>query len=234
LRAKPWSNITEIVRESGRILRAEPPRQDVHVRKPTRKTVRKHLGRMLLEGKVWNIRFRYILMEDVYGKSYELDSLVRKVLCQNAMEDVNYAFVHNTAGCYLTTQPALPSELVVATALHQQEAVRFARELFWLEELVILALRHGRLSRKALSKKGIDFTLLSRGLKRSFGNTELILLTFALNPPELLNFLETPSGQALAKKSLEEKRDDILRKARMQPYSKRQLGLITSFSYDSL
>ena len=112
--------------------------------------------------------------------------------------------------------------------------MRFAKELFWLEDMVILALRHGRLSRKALSKKGIDFTLLSKGLKRSFGNTELILLTFALNPPELLNFLETASGQALAKKSLEEKRDDILRKARMQPYSKRQLGLITSFSYDSL
>jgi hypothetical protein len=237
LRAKPWSNVTEIVRESSRILREEPLRQDVAVQKPTRKTVLKHLRQMEgdptigRESKVWKIRHRYILMEDVVGKSYELHRLVSRVLGRGELEDVNYSFVHNTAGCYLATQPTHPHDFVVAGSLHLLGAIRFAKELFWLEDLVAFAIEYRHLSRRVLSRKKINFARLSRGLKDSFGDTEVIMLAFAVKLPELLNFLKTPSGQALASRILEEKREDILRKARKGPFSKEELGLLQSYSW---
>jgi hypothetical protein len=235
LRAKPYSNVTEIVAEAGKILREEPPRQDVAVQKPTRKTVRKHLRRMLREDQAWGfktgIKTRYILKEDLYGKSYELNSLIEKILRKGELEDVNYSIVHNTAGCYLATQPSHPHDFVVAGSLHLLEAIRFAKELFWLEDLVAMAIEYRHLSRKVLSKKEIDFASLSEGLKDLFGDTEVIVLAVAVKLPELINFLKTPSGQALASRILEGKRQDILRKARRGPFSKEDLGLIHSYSW---
>lgn len=236
LRRKPWSNISEIVRELESI-RKERVKLDLPEGKPTRKTVLKHLRRMEgdptigRESKVWKIRHRYILMEDVVGKSYELHRLVGKILRKGELENVNYSFVHNTAGCYLATQPSHPHDFVVAGSLHLLGAIRFAKELFWLEDLVAFAIEYRHLSRRALSRKKINFARLSQGLKDSFGDTEVIVLAFAVKLPELLNFLNTPSGQALASRILEEKREDILRKARKGPFSKEELGLIHSYSW---
>jgi len=234
LRRKPWSKNIEIVRELENIGKEERVKLGLPEGKPQRVTVRKHLKVMLKAGKVWRIRSRYILMENVLGKSYELNRLVKEVLDKDELEDVNYAFVHNTAGCYLATQPAHPNDFVVAGSLHLQEAIRFAKELFWLEDLVALALRRRHLPRRVLSKKEINFVQLNQGLKRSFGDTELIVLAFAVKLPELLNFLSTPSGQALAGKILEEKRKAILQKARRGSYSREELGLIHSYSWQQL
>jgi hypothetical protein len=110
-------------------------------------------------------------------------------------------------------------------------AIRFAKELFWLEDLVAMAIEYGHLSRKVLSKKEIDFASLSEGLKDLFGDTEVIVLAVAVKLPELINFLKTPSGQALASRILEGKHEDILRKARTGPFSKEDLGLIHSYSW---
>jgi hypothetical protein len=183
------------------------------------------------EGKVWKIRHRYILMEDVVGKSYELHRHVRSVLDRGDLEDANYAFVHNAAGCYLATQPPAPIDFAFAGSFHLQEALRFAKGLFWLEDMIALALKRGHLSRRVLSGKEINFARLNQGLKHSFGDTELIVLAFAVNLSELLNFLATASGQALATRILEEKRDAILQKARSGTYSKEDMGLIHSYSW---
>ena len=56
-------------------------------------------------------------------------------------------------------------------------------------------------------------------------------IALALNLVELLNFLKTPAGQALAGRMLEERRDAILREAKLRPYSKRNIGLVHPFSY---
>jgi len=67
-------------------------------------------------------------MENVLGKSHELNRLVSKVICQvldhSRMENVDYAFVHSTAGCYLAFHPASANDPVLAMTLRQQEAVR--------------------------------------------------------------------------------------------------------------
>jgi hypothetical protein len=234
LRRKPWSNISEIVRELENIGKEDRVKLGLPKGKPQRDTVRKHLRRMEAKGKVWKIRHGHILMEDVVGKSYELHRRVSGVLSgvlrQGELEDVNYALAQNTAGCYLATQPAGPIDFAFAGSFHLQEALRFAKGLFWLEDMVALAIRRGHLSRRVLRKE-INFARLNEGLKRSFGNTELIVLAFAVNLSGLLSFLATASGQAQATRILEQKRDAILQKARSGTYSKEDMGLIHSYSW---
>jgi hypothetical protein len=233
LRRKPWSRNIEIVRELENVGQEERVKLGIPEGKPQRVTVRKHLNLMLEAGKVWRIRGRYILMEDVVGKSIELHRRVRSVLGRGDLEDVNYAFVHNAAGCYLATEPAAPTDFAFAGTFHIQEALRFAKGLFWLEDMVALAIKRGRLPREVLSRKEMDFARLNQGLKRSFGDTQLMVLSFAVNLPQLLNFLNTPSGQAYAGGILEEKREAILEKARTGTYSKEDMGLIHSYSWQT-
>jgi hypothetical protein len=240
LRAIPWSNITEITNELNRIRREQDINRERKLSKgaTTRKTVRKHLKRMVRQGKTMKHIGLYGPAASVSGPSYKLNALVRRTLSRalrsKKVLELNFRFANDVAACYLATRPSLPRNLEIPTAVFELQAVRFARQMFWLEEIVSDALRRGHLSKEVCSGGKIDPDLLRRGLKRSFADTKLLVLLFALDLRQLLAYLKTPAGEAMAKRLLEDKWKSIEENSRNELlFSEDDKRLISWLSYDS-
>lgn len=65
------------------------------------------------------------------------------------------------------------------------------------------AISVGELSRNVYSKDKLDVKLVKEGLLGYFGDSKLVVLSFALSPPRLLEFLTNYPGRALVSARLE-------------------------------
>ncbi len=175
---------------------------------------------------------RYVLTESLSGPSYALNRKVEHSLRNDPIEELDFAFVSNVAGCYMITNPELSKGRGVVSGLWEREAIRFARGLFGLETLVTYALKQGYLSNKVRRKSGIDMAALREGLKRSLHDLEFFILSFAVDVPQLLSYLFTPSGEMMANRILDRKWDAIIERAKVYGLSDDEKGLIASYSFE--
>jgi len=230
VRQIPSSTVAEITQRANQ-LKEQLHSEELPVGKLQPKIVRKHLAR-LREGEGLKMGSRYILTESLVGPSYDLNRKVEHSLRNDRFEELDFAFVSNVAGCYMITSPELSKGRGVVTGLWEREAIRFARGLFGLETLVTYALKQGHLSDKVQRKSGIDMVALREGLKRSLHDLDFFILSFAVDVPQLLSYLSTPSGEMLANRVLGGKWDAIMERAKVNGLPDDEKGLIASYSYE--
>jgi hypothetical protein len=167
-----------------------------------RKIVRKHLKQLLKKKRVLRTGKRYVMFEALFGPSQEFHKKVNSLLRSDHIAPLDFVFGHNAAASYLTTMPELSKGRRAVTELWEQEAVRFAKGLFGLRTLVVYAIKRGYISSKIRSQSGIDVAALREGLKRSLDDLELFILSFAVDVPQLLNYLSTHAGEKLVSRIL--------------------------------
>jgi len=219
LRQLPWSTVPELTRRANE-LKEQSSRDDLPAGRLQPRIVRKHLDRLhenkaVLIYNMENMNSRqYVLMESLAGPSYHLHKKVKSSLRNDQFAELDFRFVENVAASHMMTRPKMSKGREVVSELWEHEAVRFLKGLFGLETLVMYAVRQGHISGKIRSKSGIDMDALREGLKRSLGDLELFILSFAVDIPELLSYLSTPIGERFARHILDRKWDTIMEQAK--------------------
>jgi len=169
----------------------------------SRDTVRKHLYAMLSDGEVEKIGQGYFVRQSPVSvePNKAVTQLLSDSLSRNSFEEWRSPLAHNVASCRIASDPAWSHhELADLFAVQTR---RFTRSLFWLDDILEDAIVRERLSDDVYSERmgarnSIDMDLLEKGWKSYFGNTKLFSVTFAISPPEFLNFLKSPIGHNLA------------------------------------
>jgi hypothetical protein len=213
LRQSFSSNITDLTKKANE-LKEQSPSRDLPAGKLQRKIVSLHLKRLVKEKKVLVSSREYVLLESLAGPSYRLHKKVRSLLHDNQFAELDFRFVENVAGSYMITRPETSKEHQVVSGLWEQEAVRFLRGLFGLDALITYAVKQGHIPSNIRSRSGIDMAALREGLKRSLGNLELFILSFAVDIPELLSYISTPVGERFARHILDREWDTIMEQAK--------------------
>jgi hypothetical protein len=190
--------------------------------KPTRKKVGEHLNALWADPKesVARVGGGYYLID---SSSTRLNASVRKFVRKKNLVEWNISPARNLAGCYTITDPAKSHYLFFD--LFQQQVKEFIFESrYWLEDILEHMLRHKLVSSEVYSKEnGLDKKMLREGWQRCFGNTRLLVLAYAVSPPDFLDYLMSPHGNSWATNFLEKKWDSIMNEAARRPRS--ELGM---------
>jgi len=227
-----WSAILEIVRENrglnlSEISRLLPKKReqilesrDVTVspqlkkkllagKIDLRKTVRKHLNRMYVEGYVSLVNGRYYARETPESK--ELIRSVNGTLSKVEPQTWSYPLAEDVAifRAYVDPTPADPHRFDAFFADAESE---FRKGLFSLEWLLVDAIGTGDLSARFYdaSRKSLNMRLLMEGWDAHFDPTKVLAWTFAIDPSKLLELIRTPRGQQWTKGILEANWERIL------------------------
>jgi hypothetical protein len=166
----------------------------------SRKTVRKHLHKMLSMGLVTRIGLRHYTQEK--RQSTELTQSVDDLLKTGTAFNWSYPLAHNVAIYRIAIDPEKNRHRF--DDFTNSLAPMFTETLFFLNYIVQDAIGSGYVSERGYNERtgSISFNILTDGLNKYFADTELCAITFAFSPPKLVEFLRTPIGQDLAKKLL--------------------------------
>jgi hypothetical protein len=179
-----------------------------------RRIVREHLWNLQEQEKVTQVGAGYFLAG---VSSAELNELVKKMVREGSIVQWNIRFDRNVAGCYTFVDPE--KKLHVFDDLFFERAKEFLEGGFWLDEILVYAIRNGLVSRRVHShgKKTIDKRLLRKGWESCFGDTRVLIFAYAISPPRFLHYLLSPRGIAWATRFLENRWDSIMREVAERP-----------------
>ena len=216
--ANPGLNVSQIARKLAQF---KPSERTLTIGKEPRITVRKHLNAMLKDREVARFAGVYFLSG---GYSTELNNWVKTVLRRNFIADCNIPFAPNVAGCYLVSDPDFSHNPLIG--LFEPLVERFAKSCFWLEDILTYAIGGGLMSARVYSNENgmIDKKKLMQGWNRCFGNTRLIVLAYAISPPELLSYITSDRGQSWATDILGQKWEAIVQAAKRRRSKLRALA----------
>jgi len=176
--------------------------------RPTRKTVSKHLKELQLVGQVVPVGGLYLSSEKYIEKhANAFNQNVRQLLSSEKPENWNFLPAGSVAGCYIFSDPT-GAHYRFQDLLHWQQD-RFRDSLFWFDEILRYAISIGALSTETYSNHNLDMRLLKKGWGACFGEARLVVLAFAINPHELMEFLKTPVGRNLVNVRLEQSWNEI-------------------------
>jgi len=176
--------------------------------KPTRKKVGEHVYALWADPKesVARVGGGYYFVD---SSSTRLNASVRQVLRKENWVDWNISPARNLAGCYTATDPPTSHHLFID--LFKQQVKGFISGGYWLNDILAYMIRYKLISTEVYSKgNGIDKRLLREGWERCFGNTRLLLLAYAISPPDFLEYLMSRHGASWATNVLEKKWDSIM------------------------
>ena len=183
----------------------------------TRRIVRNHLVKLQDKGRVEQIGGGFFLAG---ASSAELNESVVKAVRRNAITPWDIPFVRNVAGCYCLVNPG--KDLNVFHDLFRARVYEFRESGFWLQEILVHAIRYGFLSRRVYSKKErrINRRLLRKGWERCFGDAKLLFFAYAISPPDFLRYLSSPRGISWAERIVETMWDSIMDEVNRNPVSR--------------
>ena len=185
--------------------------------KPTRKTVQKHLDKMIDRGMVERLPRGYVLTSmHLPEVSAELNRSVRKLLSNGNLEDRNITYAGDAVACYVTSDPIWSHERLKALIKLQIDTL--TDSLFWLDDILKCALVEEYLQPKMYSRQDrkINNSMLRKGWGEYFGNNNLLVFSVANSPPKLLEFLTSRNGNALVTEYLENRWDKIVKSTELQ------------------
>lgn len=166
-----------------------------------RKTVRKHLTRLYVEGYVRLTDGRFRLRETPESK--EFIQSVNKTI--SSVEPKNWSFpLAEDVAIYRTyLDPPTPDPYRL-DGFFADELVEFKNTLFFFERLLVDAIGSSHLKPRFYdaSKKTLNMRLLRNGWVSHFGGTNVMIWLFAIDPMKFLELVETPRGQLWAKELL--------------------------------
>jgi len=194
--------------------------------KPTRKIVGNHLNAMCgdPEKAVARVGGGYYIVD---SSSTQLNASVRKVLRKKNWFDWNISFARNLAGCYTITDPAKSHHLFID--LFEQQVKRFHGSGYWLKDILAYMIRYNLISSEVYSKEnGLDKKMLREGWERCFGNTRLLVLAYAVSPPDFLEYLMSRHGASWVTKVLEKRWDSIMGEVAKRPRSEHDIAALSS------
>jgi hypothetical protein len=177
-----------------------------------RKTVRKHLNRMLVHGQVRLLAGRYYPRE--YSESKKLVELVNRTMSSVEPQNWSFPLAEDVAICRSYVAPARYRNRFDDFFAPQQW--EFKNSLFFLGQLLEDALGKGHLSTEFYNPadNSLNLRLLRDGWKVHFENTTLLISTFAISPSKLLELIQTADGQRWTKELLAVNGVRILAKGR--------------------
>ena len=230
-------NIVEITAKLGELLtpeyrqrlEASAPKRGWKMPKgkPTRKIVGDHLNAMCTDHRtnVAKIGGGYYIVD---SSSSQLNASVREVLQQKKnLVDWNISLARNLAGCYTVTDPAKSHGLFFD--LFQQRVNEFIERGYWLKDILAYMIRYDLISSEVYSKQnGLDRKMLREGWKRCFGNTRLLVLAYAVSPPDFLEYMMSPHGNSWATNFLDKKWDSIMNKVKKRPRSEFEMAALSA------
>jgi len=223
-RQLPWSTVPELTQRANE-LKEQSSDVDLPPGKLQPSTVRNHLEdlydqKLVLINNMESINSRqYVLVESLAPPSYNLHRKVNSSLRNDRFASLDFRRAENVAVSDMMTKPEFSKGRDVVSGLWEREAVRFQEGLFGLETLVMYAAKLGHISSKIRSKSGFDMDALREGLKRSLGDLELFILSFAVDVPQLISYLSTPAGEKHATGILESHWGTIMKQARLSPFT---------------
>lgn len=194
----------------------------------TRKTIRNHLKDMMKFGQVVRFGDRYVLLRPPLPirESTRLTNSVTLAVHGKLMHQRYYLMAPDVAGYFIVGDIDLSQGgFGNFFASHSRE---FEKDIFWLDKILAYGISHKYFPKDLYlqTTNSFDMTLLRRGWKRCFEDSKLLLFVFALSPAELLNFLTTPVGSALAARYLKERWGAILTEAESESKLLKELGTI--------
>ena len=177
-----------------------------------RKTVRKHLTRMLAHGQVRLISGRYYPREP--SESKELIRSVDQTL--SSVEPQNWSFPMAEDVAVYRTYVAPASNRFRFDAFFADHGSEFKNSLFFLQRILEDAIGSGHLSTKFydLATNSLNMRLLREGWNAHFADTKLLIWAFAINQSKFLEFIETPSGKQWVMELLAANGERILARGR--------------------
>ena len=200
--------------------------------KPTLKTVAEHLNALWAYPKesVARVVGGYYFID---SSSTRLNASVRKSVRKKNLVEWNISVARNLAGCYTITDPAKSHYLFFE--LFQQQVKEFRESGYWLKDILEHMLRYKLVSSEVYSKEnGLDKKMLREGWERCFGNTRLLVLAYAVSPPDFLEYLMSPHGTSWATHFLEKKWDSIMNEIAKRPRSELGIAALSSIRQAAL
>ena len=178
--------------------------------KPTRKTVSKHLAELITEEHIALVGGGYVSTSHYVKKhAAELNDSVIRLLKSGRFQVWNPMYAPAAAASYFMTKP-INRSWIVQDFLHLLNEP-FKNSLFWLDEILRHEISYGNLSPNAFSKTQLNAELISAAWRKHFGKTKLVVVAFAINPKEFLNFITSSPGRELAARHLERSWPDIVK-----------------------
>jgi hypothetical protein len=175
---------------------------------PTRKKVGEHVNALWAdpEESVAKVGGRYYVVD---SSSTELNASVRRVLRKKNLIDWNISLARNLAGCYTATDPAKSHNPF--HRLFEEQVKRFIESGYWLDDILAYMITNNLISSEVYSKEnGINKKMLREGWESCFRNTRLLLLAYAISPPDFLEYMMSRHGISWATNILEKKWDSIM------------------------
>jgi hypothetical protein len=225
IREKPGLNATEIIKTipkmrnewfnlKGHDAKTKELAHKFPKETPSRKTIYKHLKELLYLGRIEFVSGGYVAtFKRIEQISPKFNKQVHKLLSEDIQDYWYTGHAGEVAACYISSDPQYSFRNY--QDLLNVQVSKFQDSLFWFEDLLENSIISGNLSTNVYSKKRkkINSKILLEGLHKYFNESKLFTFTIAIKPPELLEFLNSKTGQALALDILEEKWDDIIKKA---------------------
>jgi hypothetical protein len=224
LRHSPSLNIAQIARKVPELRNEwaklvnypEDIKKEVLKGNPQRSTVRKHVQELVNTGEIELVMGKYVptwMRTEVADK---LNQPVRDLLSTGYLENRNFTHAMDVAACYVSSDPKESHEQFYH--LWKTQIDRFGDSLFWLDDIVKWAMVNDCVSPQVYSEKRglIKMDKLIEGLRRYFGQNRLFVLSMAISPPKLFEFLEDPVGKALATQYLKREWQNILNGVKLQ------------------
>jgi hypothetical protein len=182
----------------------------------TRKTIRNHLKDMMKLRQVAKFSDRYVLLRPPLPlrTSTRLTDSVTLAVDGKLMHQRHYLMAPDVAGYFIVGDIDLSKGgFGDFFASHSRE---FEKDMFWLDKILAYGVTHKYFPEGLYSQTtdSFDIKLLRKGWKRCFEDSKLLLFVFAISPAELLDFLTTPVGRAMAARYLKERWGQILTEAR--------------------
>jgi len=193
--------------------------------KPTRKKVGEHVNALWADPKesVARVGGGYYLID---SSSTRLNASVRKFVRKKNLVEWNISPARNLAGCYTVTDPAKSHYLFID--LFKQHVKRFIGSRYWLKDILAYMIRYNLISSEVYSKEnGLDKKMLREGWERCFGNTRLLVLAYAMSPPDFLEYLMSPHGTSWATNVLDKKWDSIMNEVAKKPRSELDIAALS-------
>jgi hypothetical protein len=184
---------------------------------PQRKTITQHLDDMLNQGEIELVRNGYVATGmHLTESSKGINQSVVDLLSSKYLIERNFTHAGNVGACYISSKPNGSHEKFYD--LLNSQIQQFGDSIFWLDDIVKHAILKNHISPEFYSKKKnkLNMIRLIEGLSNYFGDNELFILAFAINPPNLLEFLRNPMGNSLASKYLQGRWSRIVELAELE------------------
>jgi hypothetical protein len=162
-----------------------------------RKTARKHAYQMLSMGRVEKIRRGYYRLPPESRVPTKLTQSVNELLTHGTPSDWNFPIARDAAIYRIFVNP--PRYHDHFAGLLSSLIPRFTHSIFFLDEILEDAIGSGYMSVGVYDhgKKSINLEQLRKGWNDYFEDTKLIVIAFAIDPPRLLEFVQSPIGRGL-------------------------------------